>query len=57
MSVLQEAYVLGVSTRKVDDLVKSMGISGVSESEVSRMCADLDEVVAALWRGPTPTCG
>jgi len=51
-SVLQEAYVLGVSTRKVDDLVKSMGIGGVSRSEVSRVCADLDEVVSAFRNRP-----
>lgn len=52
VSVLQEAYVLGVSTRKVDDLVKSLGISGVSKSEVSRVCADLDEVVASFRNRP-----
>jgi len=42
LSVVQEAYVHGVSTRKVDDLVKAMGIDGISKSEVSRMCQDLD---------------
>lgn len=52
VSVLQEAYVLGVSTRKVDDLVKSLGISGVSKSEVSRVCADLDEIVSAFRNRP-----
>lgn len=52
VSVLQEAYVLGVSTRKVDDLVKSLGMSGVSKSEVSRVCADLDGVVAAFRNRP-----
>lgn len=45
-AVLQEAYVLGVSTRKVDELVKSLGISGVSKSEVSRVCQDLDVIVS-----------
>lgn len=50
--MLQEAYVLGVSTRKVDDLVKSMGMSGVSKSEVSRVCSELDEVVAAYRNRP-----
>jgi putative transposase len=45
-AVLQEAYVLGVSTRKVDELVKSLGINGVSKSEVSRVCQDLDAVVS-----------
>jgi putative transposase len=38
-AVLQEAYVLGVSTRKVDDLMKALGLTGVSKSEVSRVCA------------------
>lgn len=52
VGVLQEAYVLGVSTRKVDDLVKSMGMRGVSKSEVSRVCADLDEVVATFRNRP-----
>lgn len=52
LSILQEAYVLGVSTRKVDDSVKSMGMSGVSKSEVSRVCAELDEVVAAFRNRP-----
>jgi len=52
VAVLQEAYVLGVSTRKVDDLVKSLGASGVSKSEVSRVCANLDEVVATFRNRP-----
>ena len=44
-----EAYLHGVSTRKVDDLVQALGMqSGVSKSEVSRICADLDEEVAAF---------
>lgn len=51
-AVLQEAYVMGVSTRKVDDLVKALGISGVSKSEVSRVCAELDEVVATFRNRP-----
>src|SRR5690625_4936087 len=49
-AVICEAYVHGVSTRKVDDLVAALGIeSGISKSEVSRICAALDEEVAA-WR-------
>lgn len=49
-AVICEAYVHGVSTRKVDDLVVALGIeSGISKSEVSRICAALDEEVAA-WR-------
>ena len=48
-AVVMEAYVNGVSTRKVDDLVASMGIdTGISKSEVSRICAGLDERVAAF---------
>ncbi|MFH1609207.1 MAG: IS256 family transposase [Candidatus Bipolaricaulota bacterium] len=43
LSVVQEAYVHGVSTRKVDDLVRALGIEGISRSEVSRICASLDE--------------
>ncbi len=44
-----EAYVNGVSTRSVDDLVAALGVdSGISKSEVSRICAGLDEVVGAF---------
>jgi transposase-like protein len=39
----------GVSTRRVDDIARAMGLDGISKSQVSRMCAELDEVVAA-WR-------
>lgn len=49
LSVIQEAYVAGVSTRKVDRLVRSLGIDGVSKSQVSRICSELDEMVEA-WR-------
>ena len=46
-AVIMEAYVHGVSTRKVDDLVGALGIdSGVSKSQVSRICAELDVAVA-----------
>jgi putative transposase len=48
-AVIMEAYLHGVSTRKVDDLVKALGAdSGISKSEVSRICADLDSEVAAF---------
>jgi putative transposase len=48
-AVVMEAYVNGVSTRSVDDLVAALGIdSGISKSEVSRICAGLDEVVGAF---------
>ena len=44
-----EAYVHGVSTRKVDDLVKALGVdTGISKSEVSRICTELDAEVAAF---------
>jgi transposase-like protein len=47
--VVMEAYLHGVSTRKVDDLVKALGAdSGISKSEVSRICADLDSEVGAF---------
>jgi putative transposase len=47
-AVIQEAYVHGVSTRSVDDLVKAMGMSGISKSQVSRLCAEIDEKVKAF---------
>jgi putative transposase len=48
-AVVMEAYLHGVSTRKVDDLVKALGAdSGISKSEVSRICADLDEEICAF---------
>ncbi len=48
-AVVMEAYVAGVSTRSVDDLVAALGIdSGISKSEVSRICAGLDDAVAAF---------
>ncbi|KXF50533.1 transposase [Rhodococcus sp. SC4] len=52
-AVVMEAYVHGVSTRSVDDLVAALGIdSGISKSEVSRICAGLDEVVGAFRTRP-----
>ncbi len=51
-AVIQEAYVHGVSTRAVDDLVKAMGASGVSKSQVSRLVAEIDERVDAFLRRP-----
>jgi transposase-like protein len=52
-AVVMEAYVNGVSTRAVDDLVTALGIdSGISKSEVSRICAGLDETVAAFRSRP-----
>ncbi len=48
LAVIEEAYVSGVSTRRVDDLVRALGIEGISRSEVSRICAGLDAEVAAF---------
>jgi putative transposase len=42
VAVVQEAYVKGISTRKVDDLVQAMGMSGISKSQVSKLCGELD---------------
>jgi transposase-like protein len=52
VSVVCQAYVEGVSTRRVDDLVKAMGIEGISRSEVSRMAAELDAKVAEFRDRP-----
>ena len=51
-AVIQEAYIQGVSTRSVDELVKAMGMSGISKSQVSRLCADIDERVNAFLNRP-----
>ncbi len=51
-AVIQEAYVHGVSTRAVDDLVKAMGASGISKSQVSRLVAEIDERVDAFLARP-----
>jgi putative transposase len=52
VAVIQEAYVHGVSTRSVDDLVKAMGAGGMSKSQVSRLCAEIDERVNAFLTRP-----
>ena len=51
-AVIQEAYVQGVSTRSVDDLVKAMGMTGISKSQVSRLCAEIDDKIAAFLNRP-----
>lgn len=51
-AVIQEAYVQGISTRSVDELVKAMGGSGVSKSQVSRLCEEIDEKVQAFLTRP-----
>src|SRR5579871_6304936 len=52
VAVVAEAYVQGVSTRKVEALVQSLGIAGLSKSEVSRLCAVLDEQVEIFRTRP-----
>jgi len=51
-AVIQEAYVQGVSTRSVDDLVKALGMTGISKSRVSRLCEEIDERVKAFLERP-----
>ena len=51
-AVIQEAYIQGISTRSVDDLVKAMGMSGVSRSQVSRLCGEIDERVKTFLDRP-----
>src|SRR3954453_18834569 len=51
-AVIQEAYVQGISTRSVDDLVKAMGMSGMSKSQVSRLCEEIDAKVKAFLDRP-----
>ena len=51
-AVIQEAYVQGISTRSVDELVKAMGMSGISKSQVSRLCTEIDERVHAFLNRP-----
>jgi putative transposase len=52
LAVVQAAYVEGVSTRKVDELVRAMGLTGIDRSKVSRMCQDLDEAVTLFRNRP-----
>jgi transposase-like protein len=58
VGVVQEAYVQGVSTRRVDELVKSLGMTGISKSQVSRLCRELDAEVERFrtrrLEGPYP---
>ncbi len=51
-AVIQEAYIQGVSTRSVDDLVKAMGMSGISKSQVSRLVEEIDDKVQAFLTRP-----
>ena len=51
-AVIQEAYIQGVSTRSVDELVKAMGMTGISKSQVSRLCSEIDDKIAAFLNRP-----
>src|SRR5882757_2634150 len=51
-AVVQEAYVQGVSTRSVDELVKAMGMTGISKSQVSRLCVEIDDKIDAFLNRP-----
>ena len=51
-AVIQEAYIKGVSTRSVDDLVQAMGMSGISKSQVSRLCGEIDDKVNGFLDRP-----
>ncbi|GJE30555.1 hypothetical protein LDDCCGHA_0724 [Methylobacterium oxalidis] len=52
VAVIQEARIAGVSTRRVDDLVQAMGLSGISKSSVSKLCMEIDERVSAFLTRP-----
>ena len=51
-AVIQEAYVQGISTRSVDDLVRAMGLEGISKSQVSRLCGEIDSRVQDFLARP-----
>ncbi|BDZ62211.1 hypothetical protein GCM10025873_20020 [Demequina sediminis] len=57
ITVIADCYLAGVSTRRMDKLVKTLGIDGLSKSQVSRMAADLDEAVAAFRHRPLDEAG
>lgn len=50
--LIQDAYIHGVSTRSVDDLVRAMGLTGTSTRQVSRLCEEIDERVQAFLNRP-----
>src|SRR5678816_3260786 len=52
VTVIQEAWIGGVSTRRVDELVQAMGLAGISKSQVSKLCKDIDERVNAFLERP-----
>ena len=52
VAVIQEAWIAGVSTRRVDDLVQAMGLAGIAKSTVSKLCKEIDERVNAFLERP-----
>ena len=56
-AVIQEAYIQGVSTRSVDELVQAMGMSGISKSQVSRLCGEIDGKITTSSTGPWRATG
>src|SRR5918998_2782555 len=52
VAVLQEAWIGGVSTRRVDDLVQAMGLAGIGKSTVSKLCKDIDDRIGAFLERP-----
>ncbi|MDP3427143.1 MAG: transposase, partial [Humidesulfovibrio sp.] len=52
VAVIQEAWINGVSSRRVDDLVQALGLSGISKSQVSKLCKDIDERVNVFLSRP-----
>ena len=57
VAVIQEAWIGGVSTRRVDELVQAMGLAGISKSQVSKLCKDIDERVNAFLNGRSRASG
>jgi putative transposase len=51
-AVIEEAYMQGVSTRSVDELVKALGMSGISKSQVARLCGEIDERINQFLNRP-----
>jgi transposase-like protein len=56
-AVIQEAYVQGISIRSVDDLVQAMGMTGISKSQVSRLCGEIDDKVQTFLTGRSKAIG
>jgi transposase-like protein len=52
VAVIQEAWIGGVSTRRVDELVQAMGLAGISKSQVSKLCKEIDERVGGFLDRP-----